>query len=87
MHFNTANSQTWNANISGVTSTSGFGTNFGGVTITNSTTDFTPTETITTGSTLDGKYYGTGSVKSVGGSFNLKSTGSYEAFGVFKATK
>jgi len=39
-------------------------------------------------SSMTGKYYGTGEVKSVGGRFKFSSSGSgYDAFGVFKATK
>jgi len=74
--FHTSNSQQWNATIDGT----GTSTTFTG-TASNNTSG---SNIVITSGSLDGKYFGTGSIKSVGGKFNL-SDGTNDAAGVFKA--
>lgn len=72
--FNTESSQSWNTTINSGTLNAG---NF-------TTTDITGSSI--TSATLDGTYFGDGSIESIGGGFKLN-TASDTAIGVFKATK
>jgi len=78
MAFHTSNSQQWNANVSG----SGSATSFNGSASNNSS----GSNITISGGSVNGKYFGTGEIKSVGGKFNF-TDGSNTAFGVFKAKK
>ena len=79
--FKDSNAQIWAVSVvSGTTSTTGFTSDASG------TGGLTSTETVGGSNAINGKYFGTGEVKSVGGKFYF-STATQSATGVFKATK
>ena len=81
MSFKDSNAQTWSTSVaSGITSTTGFTSDATG------TGGLSSSETISVSGAIAGKYFGTGSVKSVGGKFYFN-TATQAASGVFKATK
>lgn len=71
----------WTGNFSGNATSSGFsGTTFNTLKVGSSSA-------INNGSSIDGNYYGTNEIKSVGGSINVKTTTNGNVVGSFKADK
>lgn len=80
--FKTLSEKSWSGNFSGTATSSGFnGTSFTNLNINNNS--------ISTGysGNIDGNYYGTNEIKSVGGSININNTGNGNLVGSFKADK
>ena len=79
--FKTQAAETWSGNFSGTANASGFsGTNFTNLNIAGSAvSDYS--------GNIDGNYYGTNEIKSVGGSINIINTGNGNLVGSFKADK
>gem|GEM_PF-5935479 len=83
--FNTKNEIPWSGNFSGVANSSGFsGTNFSNLSVSNNNV---VSADIITPNSIDGNYYGTGEIKSVGGSIKVNTANNGKLIGSFKADK
>lgn len=85
--FSTMGGQVWNANIgTGTLSSTGFSANSLNISGSVNYNDIGNTVNALNGGSVEGSFFGTGDIKSVGGRFNLYD-GTSSATGVFKAVK